>query len=51
MAPAKPALGVEQLFAWAPVLALAGVVLYVGWLSLPWPLIHDAPIMHYRAVS
>ena len=31
------------------LLGLAGVVLYVGWLSLPWPLIHDAPIMHYIA--
>ncbi len=25
------------------------VVGYVGWLSLGWPLIHDAPIMHYIA--
>lgn len=31
------------------LLGLAGVVCYVGWLSLPWPLIHDAPIMHYIA--
>jgi hypothetical protein len=31
------------------VIGLAGVVVYVGWLSLPWPLIHDAPIMHYVA--
>ena len=38
-----------QLFGWAVVAGLAGVVLYVGWLSLPWPLIHDAPIMHYVA--
>jgi hypothetical protein len=34
---------------WLLVSGLAGVVLYVGWLSLPWPLIHDAPIMHYIA--
>ena len=25
------------------------MVVYVGWVSLPWPLIHDAPIMHYIA--
>jgi hypothetical protein len=29
--------------------ALAGVVTYLAWLSVPWPLIHDAPIMHYIA--
>src|SRR5713226_6304925 len=34
---------------WALVIGLAGVVVYVGWLSLPWPLIHDVPIMHYVA--
>ena len=28
---------------------LGVVVTYVGWVSLPWPLIHDAPIMHYIA--
>ena len=39
----------ERLFGWALVAGLAGVVVYVGWLSLPWPLIHDAPIMHYIA--
>jgi hypothetical protein len=37
------------MLAWAVVAGLGGVVLYVGWLSLPWPLIHDAPIMHYVA--
>jgi len=40
---------VVQLFGWVVVAGLGGVVLYVGWLSLPWPLIHDAPIMHYVA--
>jgi hypothetical protein len=34
---------------WALIIGLGGVVLYVGWLSLPWPLIHDTPIMHYIA--
>ena len=38
-----------SLVAWLPVIGLAGVVVHVGWLSLPWPLIHDAPIMHYIA--
>ena len=38
-----------DLFGWVVVAGLGGVVLYVGWLSLPWPLIHDAPIMHYIA--
>lgn len=31
------------------MVALGGVAVYLGWLSLPWPLIHDAPIMHYIA--
>src|ERR1700675_1399156 len=31
------------------LLGLASVVCYIGWLSLRWPLIHDAPIMHYVA--
>jgi dolichyl-phosphate-mannose-protein mannosyltransferase len=34
---------------WLPVIGFGGVVAYVGWLSMPWPLIHDAPIMHYIA--
>lgn len=38
-----------SLVAWLLVIGLAGVVLYVGWLSLSWPLIHDAAIMHYIA--
>jgi dolichyl-phosphate-mannose-protein mannosyltransferase len=38
-----------QLCGWALVVGLGVVVVYVGWLSLPWPLIHDAPIMHYIA--
>jgi dolichyl-phosphate-mannose-protein mannosyltransferase len=38
-----------QLLAWTLVAGLGGIVLYVGWLSLPWPLIHDAPILHYVA--
>jgi hypothetical protein len=37
------------VLAWLPVIGLIGVALHVGWLSLPWPLIHDAPIMHYIA--
>jgi len=49
MAPAKPALGVASLVAWAPVVGLGGTVVYLGWRSLAWPLIHDAPIMHYIA--
>jgi len=38
-----------QILPWVIILGLAGVVVYVGVLSLPWPLIHDAPIMHYIA--
>src|SRR5262249_42181080 len=38
---------ISGLVGWLPVLGLLGVALHVGWLSLPWPLIHDAPIMHY----
>jgi Dolichyl-phosphate-mannose-protein mannosyltransferase len=38
-----------RILPWVLIGGLAGVVLYVGWLSLPWPLIHDAPIMHYVA--
>jgi hypothetical protein len=34
---------------WVPAAGLAVVVAGVGWISLPWPLIHDAPIMHYIA--
>ncbi|HEV8142849.1 MAG TPA: hypothetical protein VGQ77_08325 [Methylomirabilota bacterium] len=29
--------------------AMGGVALWLGWRSLGWPLIHDAPIMHYVA--
>jgi hypothetical protein len=29
--------------------ALAALVAWLTWTSLPWPLIHDAPIMHYIA--
>ena len=33
-----------------PILAAsAGLALYLGWLSRGWPLIHDAPLMHYVA--
>jgi Dolichyl-phosphate-mannose-protein mannosyltransferase len=49
IARAKPAREVAYLLGWMPVIGLGSVVLYVGWLSLPWPLIHDAPIMHYVA--
>src|SRR2546423_14559338 len=44
-----PALGAWILTEWVIVAGLAGVVVYVGWSSLGWPLIHDAPIMHYIA--
>ena len=34
----------------AALLALFGAIaVYLLWVSLPWPLIHDAPIMHYIA--
>lgn len=49
IARAEPALGVASLVGWTLAMGLAGVVVFVGWLSLPWPLIHDAPIMHYIA--
>lgn len=29
--------------------ASAGLLAYLGWRSLGWPLIHDAPLMHYIA--
>ena len=29
--------------------ASAAVVAYLGWRSLGWPLVHDAPLMHYVA--
>ncbi|HUG38054.1 MAG TPA: hypothetical protein VML54_13940 [Candidatus Limnocylindrales bacterium] len=33
-----------------PILAGSGFLLaYLGWRSLAWPLIHDAPLMHYIA--
>jgi hypothetical protein len=31
------------------VAGLAAVTLFLGWRSLGWPLIHDAPLMHYAA--
>ncbi len=31
------------------VAALAGAVFHLAWLSRGWPLIHDAPLMHYVA--
>lgn len=34
---------------WGLVAGLAAVCSYEAWVSLPWPLIHDAPIMHYIA--
>ena len=33
----------------ALALALAAVAIHLGWLSRGWPLIHDAPLMHYIA--
>jgi hypothetical protein len=32
-----------------PVAAFAGLAAWLAWRSLPWPLVHDAPIMHYLA--
>jgi hypothetical protein len=34
---------------WILPAGLAAVVADLGWRSLPWPLIHDAPVMHYIA--
>jgi hypothetical protein len=34
---------------WGPVVALGGLVVWLGWRSRAWPLVHDAPIMHYVA--
>lgn len=31
------------------LVGLAAVTLFLGWRSLGWPLIHDAPLMHYVA--
>ena len=33
----------------AAIWALAALVVWLAWTSLPWPLIHDAPLMHYIA--
>ena len=38
-----------RLIAWAPVGALGIIGVMVAWWSLPWPLVHDAPILHYIA--
>ncbi len=41
----KPISGVSQA-----LLAVAGgLAVYLAWVSLPWPLVHDAPLMHYVA--
>ncbi len=46
----KPTSAVSRLVAGGGVLAIfGGITLYLLWLSLPWPLVHDAPIMHYVA--
>lgn len=34
---------------WGPAAALAGLVVWLGWRSRTWPLVHDAPILHYIA--
>lgn len=39
----------RQLFAQVPVAAFAVVAGWLAWQSRGWPLIHDAPIMHYIA--
>jgi hypothetical protein len=38
-----------RLVSSALALALAALALRLGWLSRDWPLIHDAPLMHYVA--
>jgi hypothetical protein len=48
MTPAVRPAAAEAL-GWLVVLALGGVVLDLGLRSRSWPLIHDAPIMHYIA--
>jgi hypothetical protein len=35
--------------AWAVLAGFAALVAWLGWRSRGWPLIHDAPIMHYIA--
>jgi hypothetical protein len=40
---------VAAALGWGPVVALGGVVLWLGWRSRAWPLVHDAPILHYIA--
>jgi hypothetical protein len=48
-----PGTGAERVVVWAlgwgPVVALGGLVAWLGWRSRAWPLVHDAPIMHYIA--
>lgn len=41
----KPTSAASAALVWA----LAALVASLTWMSLPWPLIHDAPIMHYIA--
>jgi hypothetical protein len=38
-----------RLVGWGLLSGLGAVALYVGWWSRSWPLIHDAPLMHYIA--
>jgi hypothetical protein len=41
--------GIQQAATVTAIWALAALVAWLTWMSLPWPLIHDAPIMHYVA--
>lgn len=34
---------------WGPVAALGGLAVWLAWRSRTWPLVHDAPILHYIA--
>jgi hypothetical protein len=43
------ALAARTALAGAPLAALGAVVAVLAWGSLDWPLIHDAPLMHYVA--
>src|SRR5512145_1868814 len=44
-----PSEGISSVVSWAVLGGFAALVVWLGWRSRSWPLIHDAPIMHYIA--
>ncbi|PYM14891.1 MAG: hypothetical protein DMD81_16635 [Candidatus Rokuibacteriota bacterium] len=48
-ATSRHASGIARALSWGLVGMFVAPLGYLVWASLPWPLIHDAPIMHYLA--